>query len=159
MMQRKPGYTRPVRQAGFTLIEIMIVVAIIAILAMIVYPNYTEYVHKSRRAHCQGALIGLGAAMERHFTANSSYKGAATGGADTGAPTIFPSECPLDGNKKYYDLRIAVASTTAYTLSAIPKGAQNLPDPDRCGTFTLTSTGVRNITGQKSGVTKEDCWQ
>lgn len=161
MMQSKRSNTRPVSQAGFTLIEIMIVVVIISILAMIVYPNYTEFVHKARRADCQGALVGLGGAMERHFTANNSYLGAAAGGANSGAPAIFPSECPLDGNSKYYDLRIAVntSTPTSYILSAIPKGAQNLPEPDRCGTFTLTNTGIRDITGQKTGVVKEDCWK
>ncbi len=65
--------------AGFTLIELMIVVAIIGILAAIAYPSYQEQVQKSRRADCQGALTGLASAMERFFTVNTTYAGAAVG--------------------------------------------------------------------------------
>lgn len=162
MMQHKTVNTRPGPQVGFTLIEIMIVVVIISILAMIAYPSYTESVRKSRRADCQGALVGMGAAMERHFTANNSYEGAGTDAVGavanvTGVPTIFPSECPLDGNTKYYDLTInAVPTPSTYTLHAAPKGAQA---NDKCGTLTLTNTGVRGLTGQDAGVTSADCWQ
>ncbi|MFI3186333.1 MAG: prepilin-type N-terminal cleavage/methylation domain-containing protein, partial [Methylococcaceae bacterium] len=55
-------------QAGFTLIELMVTVAIVGILAAIAYPSYQDSVRKSRRADASGALLGLANAMERHFT-------------------------------------------------------------------------------------------
>ena len=86
---------------GFTLIELMIVVAIVGILAAIAYPSYTEQVRQSRRSDCEGALTGLASAMERYFTVNNTYVGAAVG-----AGGIFPNQCPIDGNTAYYTLQI-----------------------------------------------------
>ncbi len=126
------------KQSGFTLIELMIVVAIIGIIAAIAYPSYTDYVDRARRSDAQGALMGLAAAMERHYATNNSYQGAASGGADTGAPAIYPDEVPLDGNNKYYDLTIQSAAASSFTLRATPKGAQAGD-----GMLELDSTGVR----------------
>lgn len=121
---------------GFTLIEIMVVVAILAILASIAVPSYQNSVAKSRRADAQAALQGLAQAMERHYTSTGSYAKAAAGGADTGAPLIFSTKAPIDGSATYYNLKIHAASATAYTLAAEPVGAQ-LGD----GVLVLTSTG------------------
>jgi len=123
---------------GFTLIELMIVVAIIGILATIAYPSYQEQVKSSRRADAKGALAGLASAMERHSTANNTYLGAGTTGGNTGAPTIFPDEAPLDGSTKFYDLTIQAASATTYTLRATPKNGQ-VGD----GYLELLSTGQK----------------
>ena len=70
---------------GFTLLEVIVAVAIVAILAAIAYPSYQSSVRKSRRADAEGALVGLSNAMERQFTVNSTYAGNAAGGADTEA--------------------------------------------------------------------------
>ena len=59
---------------GFSLLELMIVVAIVGIIAAFAYPSYLEQVRKTRRADCSGALAGMGNAMERFFTVNSTYK-------------------------------------------------------------------------------------
>ncbi|MDH4054590.1 MAG: prepilin-type N-terminal cleavage/methylation domain-containing protein, partial [Gammaproteobacteria bacterium] len=82
------------RQTGVSLLELLVVVTIIGIIAAVAYPSYQESVRKSRRAECAGALAGLGNAMERFFTVNSTYLGAAAGGANTGAPAIFAVSCP-----------------------------------------------------------------
>jgi type IV pilus assembly protein PilE len=130
------------RNQGFTLIELMIVVAIIGIIAAIAYPNYTEYVERARRTDAQGALMGLAAAMERHRTANGTYLGA--GSPDSGAPSIYADESPIDGAPKFYDLTIddgsVVANVTAttYVLIATPKNAQA-----GNGILTLSHTGAR----------------
>jgi type IV pilus assembly protein PilE len=136
----------------------MITVAIVAIVASIAYPSYQEQVRKTRRADAQGALMGFANAMERYFTVNNTYLGAANGGGNTGAPasTLYKSEAPLDGNTKYYDLTIQAATASTYTLNAARKNAQA---SDRCGTLTLTNTGVRGISGAVAGVTAADCWR
>ena len=131
-----------IKQKAFTLIELMIVVAIVGILAGIAYPSYQDSVRKSRRADAEGALLGFANAMERYFTENNNYcdagghndaSGNATGSVvancgtatkDTGAPTVFAIQSPLDGTTKYYDLSIAAVSPTTFTLKATPIGAQ-----------------------------------
>ena len=139
---------------GFTLVELMIAVAILGILAGIAYPSYQNSIMDSRRADAKGALLGFANAMERHFTENNSYLGAGTTGGNTGAPTIFSATSPVDGGTPYYNLTIDNnVSASTYTLNATPTGAQS---GDKCGTLTLTQTGVK--AGVKDGVTVADCW-
>lgn len=141
------------RSSGFTLIELMIVVAIVGILAAIAYPSYLEYVERSRRTDAQGALLGLANAMERHHTANNTYLGA--GAPDTGAPSIFPDEVPRDGNDKYYDLSITAATATTYTVRATPKNAQAGD-----GVLELTSTGIKRWDRDNDGLAAgDDTWE
>lgn len=106
-------------QLGFTLIELMMVVAVIAILAAVAFPSYQDSVRKARRADAQGALTGLSGAMERHYTQNGTYEGAAAAGADTGAPAIYPTQSPENGTA-VYNLEIATANATTYVVRAIP---------------------------------------
>ena len=143
------------RQQGFNLIELMVVVAIIAIIAAIAYPSYVEQIRKTRRADCSGALVSLASAMERFQTINNSYLGAADGGANTGAPAVFPISCPVDGGTATYNLTISAATASTYTIQAAPTGPQS---DDKCGTFTLNSRGVKGVTGASSGITWQDCW-
>ena len=143
------------KQQGVSLLELMIVVVIIGIIASIAYPSYQESVRKTRRADCGGALTGLGSAMERYFTVNSTYLGAAAAGADTGAPAVFPSTCPSDGSTATYNLTIQAATASTYSLRAAPIGVQA---GDKCGTLTLTNTGLKGVTGQSTGITWQQCW-
>jgi len=143
------------KQHGFNLVELMVVVAIVAIIAAIAYPSYTEQVRKARRAECGGGLTSLASAMERYFTVNSTYLGAADGGDPTGEPEIFTSTCPVDGGTATYNLTISAATASTYTVQAAPTGAQT---KDKCGTLTLTSTGLKGVTGADAGVTRQDCW-
>ena len=140
---------------GFSLLELMIVVAIVGIIAAFAYPSYLEQIQKTRRADCSGALAGMGNAMERFFTVNSTYLGAAAGGADTGAPAVYPSTCPSDGGTATYNLTIQAVTGSTYTLQAAPVGVQA---DDKCGTMTLTNTGLKGVTGQHAGVIWQDCW-
>lgn len=118
---------------GFTLMELMIVVAIIGIIAAIAIPSYQSQIQKTRRTDAQGALTGLANAMERYFTTQNTYDGAAVG-----AGGIFPDQAPLDSGTKFYDLSISGASASGYTLLATPTGAQS-----GNGKLRLTNTGVR----------------
>lgn len=134
--------------AGFTLIEVMIVVAVIGILAAIAFPSYQEHVRKARRADAQTAMLELAQFMERHYTANGKYLTAANA-----APVLPFTAAPKDGATKYYDLSFTAAPTAnAYTLRAVPKGAMA---SDSCGTLSITNTGVKS---QSSG-TLAECWR
>lgn len=149
---------------GFTLIELMIVVAIIAILAAIALPSYTESVRKGKRADAQSALVGLASAMERRFTEMNNYCGAGTGNdgdcpggsTDLGAPTIFSAQVPIDGGTAYYDLSIESigASTTTYEIRAVRTGSMA---GDKCGDFTLNQIGVQGLVNNTDSVA--NCWR
>ena len=116
-------------QKAFTLIELMVVVAIIGIMASIAYPNYQDSVRRSRRADAKGALLNFANAMERYFTENNTYCDAGGFGGtganncgggtnDTGSPTVFSRVSPVDGTTAYYDLTIKSADATSYNLLA-----------------------------------------
>ncbi|KEQ15009.1 type IV pilin protein [Endozoicomonas numazuensis] len=134
---------------GFTLIEMMIVVAIIGILAAIAVPSYNQYVQESAIADARASLLGLANAMERHRAQTGSYLGAAAdsnsdGNLDnTGVPAIFATQSPESGNA-HFNLQINAANATTYTIWAVSTGTVNITLNDR---ITLQSNGVRNGTG------------
>lgn len=145
------------KQKGFTLIEVMIVVSIVAILAAIAVPSYQNSVTKGRRTDAMAALQGLAQAMERHYMTTGAYTGAATGPADTGAPTIFSTKSPVDGSQTFYNLTISTGTATAYTLTADPTNGQ-----EGDGNITLTQTGARAWDKDDDGAysaTTENCWE
>ncbi len=132
------------RASGFTLIEMMIVVAIIGILASIAYPSYVNQMRQSRRADCEGVLMQLASAMERDFSRNNKYRDIVTLGN-------FSDQCPVDGGTKTYGVAVQAVTDTTYTLEAVPTGPQL---SDACGTLTLT-----NQLKKGSGGAVADCWK
>lgn len=132
---------------GFTLIELMIVVAVVGILSAIAYPSYTEYVRRGHRADARAGLLQVQQWLERAATATGTY------------PTSLPSALTWTAdNTKRYNIAFQAGNTTAaFTLTATPKGAQT---GDKCGTYTLSNTGVRGAAGKKSGESgyNPDCW-
>lgn len=142
-------------QNGFNLVELMIVIAIVGIIASVAYPSYLNQVRSTKRADCAGALTSLANAMERHYSINGSYLAAATGGANTGVPAVFTGNCPVDGGTANYTLTIQAATTSTYSLNAAPAGAQT---SDKCGTLSLSNTGVKGVLSAHAGVTWQECW-
>lgn len=132
---------------GFTLIELMIVVAIVGILSAIAYPSYQNYVQQARRADAQADLLELAQWMERQFTVNGTYVSDIDGDNDFDADDLPFKKSPADGNDTFYTITPAGTATT-FTLTATRAGAQAA---DRCGTMTVTQTGAKTAAAN-------DCW-
>lgn len=130
------------RNDGFTLIELMITVAVIGILAAIALPSYNEYVLRSHRANGKAALMQGAQWLERAATAQGRYPAGP-----------FPGVVRVEGNR--YTVTYAVSAVgDTYTLTATPLVAQAA---DRCGNFTLNQSGMREVNG--GTLPAADCWE
>ncbi len=147
------------RQGGFTLIELMIVVAVIAILAAIAYPSYQDSVRKGRRGEAKSDLVELAQAMERCFTQNNSYHGCASiaDATDTLIAPFDKSPQAAAATARYTIVMTVpggAAGRTVFSLAATPVGDQ-LKDSCGPGPLTLNQTGAK---GPATGSTGIPCW-
>ncbi|CAI8979833.1 type IV pilin protein [Pseudomonas sp. fls2-241-R2A-110] len=125
---------------GFTLIEIMIVIAIIGIVMTIAAPSLTEYVKKGRRTEVAGLLSEQAQILERFYSKNNVYTGI------TG----------LSVGNDFYTITPTLTDQT-FLLTAARKTGTAMAT-DKCGDFTLTNTGVRSMVNATAGLTTKDCW-
>ncbi|WP_267966983.1 type IV pilin protein [Delftia tsuruhatensis] len=134
------------RLQGFTLIELMITVAVVAILSAIAYPSYQEYMLRSRRVEAQSLLGEAAARQERWRAQNGSY---------TSTVANLRLAWGDKSENGYYTLTVAsVANDGGYTLTATRTASQT--SDRRCGDYTLNALGVK---GMSSGGSVGDCWR
>ena len=123
------------KNTGFTLVELMITVAVMAIFVVIAFPSYQNSVRKARRADAQAEMIEFAGTAERIF--------------NTTTPNSYATATEPD-DTTFYNYSLPVSTATTYTVTAAPIGVQS---EDGCGTMTLTHTGVKTHTGSQTG-----CW-
>jgi type IV pilus assembly protein PilE len=140
------------QQNGFTLIELMIVVAIVGILSAVAYPSYAEYVRRGHRADAKAGLLQAQQWMERAATATGQY------------PTTLPNALQWkdalgnpDPSKRYIIGFQAGNSNAAFTLVATRKAGTPQAN-DKCGDFTLTNTGIRDAANHTVSDVAAECW-
>lgn len=126
---------RITKNNGFSLLELMIVVAIIAIIASVAYPSYTDSVRKGHRNDGQAVLLDIAARQEAFYARNATY-----------TSTLSELNATNRSPERYYRININSADATSYmiTASALPKGGQN---QDSIRKFRLHSNGERQFRG------------
>jgi type IV pilus assembly protein PilE len=152
----QPIEPRPSRTTGFSLIELMVTVAIISILVAIAIPSYIEKVRKSRRTEAKTALLDLAGREERFFNTNNAYSIVQ---ADLGYGTAG-NVTALTVGSGYYQVTVTLIPAApgppiqppGYSIQAVPIGSQ--VNDALCQSFTLDSTGL-----QTSSPSATDCWK
>lgn len=130
------------RATGFSLPELLFVVAVVAVLAAVAYPAYTSHLQRAQRAEARVSLMEAQLHLERQYALLNRY------------PDALPArlvQVPAAGAPRY--LVSLLASAGQYTLTATPQGAMAA---DRCGALTLSSTGQRGATGSAPAA---ECWR
>ena len=141
--------------AGFTLIELMIVIVVVAILVGIALPSYQHQVIKTKRAIAKGAIMDVLTQQEQFFVNNRQYA-VSLASLGYGNPYAIDSdgdEVLTTASERIYRIQLLDPTTTAFSVQAVPQLAQ--AGDKWCGTLTISSTGVQTESGSAP---VEDCW-
>jgi len=150
--------------AGFTLIELMIVVAIVGLLAAIAIPSYQSYIARGNRAAARAQLSQAAQYMQRFYAANDRYDADRTGSQTIWAimpPTLM--RAPAEGTQLYEISNTggnaSSAASSTFTLIMRPLSTGTMAN-DKCGGFTLTQAGTKGITAASpTAALIAECWR
>ncbi len=151
------------RQTGFSIVELMIVIAIIGLLAGIAVPSYRDQVNKGKRTEGKAALTAAAARMERYYTQNNCYPSAACGNPTSADSATALTNAGIPGfsgdnaTKAAYNISLSV-TPQVFTITAAPRAP--FTDP-LCGNLTLANTGRKwtQSNGVSDDATRpEGCW-
>lgn len=146
---------RKMNQTGFTLIELMITVAVIGILAAIAYPSYTQYVQRANRAEARSLLLENAQFLERNYTTANRYDMKSDGVTAINSAALPRTQSPVNGAAKY-NISFSAQAAQSFTLQAVPTGTMT---GDSCGTLMLTNTGMQGAAGQwPPNAIVAECW-
>lgn len=149
----------PALRTGFTLLELMIVVAIIAIIARVAFTTYTRSVTKSRRIAAEVCLASYASYLERFYTTNLRYDQDSSGNAMNNAALSavnMPCANATTGTGQYYTYSFPAGYPTqsTYQIQAVPTATQSSLD-SQCGTLSVDQTGTHYVSTSTSVST---CW-
>jgi type IV pilus assembly protein PilE len=166
-----------IRVAGFTLVELMIVVVVVAILASIAIPSYQSQIRKSRRTDAKTAVLDLAAREEKYLSLNNSYT-SSPANLGYGTATSFTTQYVSNG---YYLVYVCIASTagstssttpctaatattagTSYVVAAIPVTGTTQASDSSCQYFAIDNTGTHFASASTAGTGSDvssTCWQ
>ena len=147
-MLRQHNVSKTPFTGGFTLIELMVTVAVAVILISIAVPNYRAYVQRANRSDATTAILRIAAAQEKFYIQNNTYT-TDLSAAGLGIPST---------NNEYYDLAVTAGPdglTIGYVATATPKEGERQADDSDCQSFTLNERGVRGSSPKGPSV----CWR
>jgi type IV pilus assembly protein PilE len=137
--------------AGFTLIELMIVVGIVGILAAIAYPSYTRFVRQTNRTDATKTMQLTAQSLQRCYSQNFTYLGCSING------TVVTTTTTLTSPNLYYRIAFPTLAAQNYTITATPIAAPQTGDT-QCTGFTLASSGAQTAHDSSSTNTTQLCW-
>lgn len=137
------------KQHGFTLIEMMIVVAIIGILAAFAYPSYMQHVQKAKRSDAHVGLNEVFQRQERNFILNRTYSSTLTGlGYSSNTPATPEGE---------YTLALSGVTATAFTVTATPVSGKTQASDNKCKSISLDQRGAKSAKDSSNNASTV-CW-
>jgi type IV pilus assembly protein PilE len=143
------------REAGVTLLELMVVVAIVGILAAIAYPAYTQFVMQTNRSDATKTIQLAAQSLERCYSVNFTYLNCPVSGNANPNPVVDQSTMPSPN--AWYTITFNIPDAQDYSLVAVPVAAPQTAD-NQCQQFTLSSTGQQAAQDVNANPNTQMCW-